>query len=61
MKKRNNSTETEHQVCIIFSQKIPSIARPGALVKHYNLIASMSHLEALCLNVTLNVLNNCLF
>ena len=28
---------------------------------YYNLIASLSHLEALCLNVTLNALNNCLF
>ena len=26
-----------------------------------NLIASLSHLEALCLNVTLNALKNCLF
>ena len=27
----------------------------------YNLIASLSYLEALCLNVTLNARNNCLF
>ena len=26
-----------------------------------NLIASLSHLEALCLNVTSDALNNCLF
>ena len=28
---------------------------------YYNLIASLSHLEAICLNVTSDVLNNCLF
>ena len=28
---------------------------------YYNLIVSLSHLEALCLNVTLDALNNCLF
>ena len=27
----------------------------------YNLIASLSHLEAICLNVTSDALNNCLF
>ena len=27
----------------------------------YNLIASLSHLEALCRNVTSDALNNCLF
>ena len=30
-------------------------------VNYYNLIASLSHLEALCLNVTSDALNNCLF
>ena len=28
---------------------------------YYNLTASLSHLEVLCLNVTLSELNNCLF
>ena len=30
-------------------------------ISYYNLIASLSHLEALCLNVTSDALNNCLF
>ena len=28
---------------------------------YYNLIAALSYLEALCLNVKLDALNNCLF
>ena len=28
---------------------------------YYNLIGSLCHLEALCLNVTSNALNSCLF